>query len=152
MKTITTSKIALLLAFFLIAASSFSFAGTTNDLTPALKTSFRRDFKNANLLGTERHDKIVKVTFSMDNTVLWAYYSVSGKLLGVVHNILSSELPEILQKELKDGYAGYWITELFELNGDAGSYYVSLENANEVLNLRSTADHGWEIYSRVKKS
>jgi len=153
MKQITTSKTALLLALFLTVASSFSFAGTTSDLSPRLRTSFRHDFKNANVISSEINEKFIKVTFSMNNTILSAYYSTGGKLLGVVHNILSSQLPVELQRDLRQGYSNYWINELFEISKDGESnYYVSLENTDEVLNLRATPDQGWEVYSRAKKN
>jgi len=153
MKQITTSKIALLLVLFLTVASSFSFAGAASELAPGIRTSFRHDFKGASLISSEVREDLVKVTFSMNKTILWAYYSTEGKLLGVVHNILSSQLPVELQADLKENYSNYWITELFEINKDGeSSYYVSLQNADEVLNFRSTADSGWEVYSRVKKS
>ena len=88
----------------------------------------------------------------MDNTIRWAYYSVDGRLLGVVHNILSTQLPDDLQGEIKEQYGNYWITELFQVSKDGDScYYVSLQNADETVNLRSTPDQGWEVYSIVKK-
>lgn len=153
MNKILTFRNSLLLVLLLTVASSFSYAGTTaNDLSHRLKISFRRDFKNATFLGSEIYEKTIKVTLSMDNTILWAYYTIDGKLLGVVHNICSTELPESLKQDLKEGYSDYWIKELFELKGNDGTYYVSLENANETLNLHSTEDGGWEVYSRVKKS
>jgi hypothetical protein len=153
MKQLTTSTKALLLVVFLTAVSSFSFAGTANDLTPRLKTSFRHDFRNANLIGSEIHEKFIKVTFLMDNSILSAYYSTNGKLLGVIHNMVSTELPFELQSDLRQSYSNYWITELFEIKGDSDStYYVSLQNADETLNLRSTPDNGWEVYSRIRKN
>ena len=153
MKQIIASKTALLLALFLTVASSFSFAGMNNDLVPRIRTTFHRDFKNASLISSEVHEKVIKVTFSMDNNILCAYYSIDGKLLGVVHNILSTELPAGLQADLKEGYGNYWITELFEINSDKESgYYVSLQNGEETLNLRSTPENGWEVYSRTKKN
>ena len=153
MKQITTSKSAFLLALFLTLASSFSFAGTNNDLTPRIRTSFTHDFRNASLISSEVHDKLIKVTFAMHNTIQIAYYSTHGQLLALVHNIISSQLPADLQMDLRNNYSAYWITELFELNGNAESgYYIALENADEILNLHSTPDHGWEVYSRVKKN
>jgi hypothetical protein len=152
MKQIATSKNALLLILLLTVASSFSFAGTTEEGTPRLRASFQHDFKNASLISAEVHEKLIKVTFAMDKTILCAYYSTAGKLLGVVHNILSGELPADLKTDLKESYGKYWITELFEINEDAQSvYYVSLQNADHIVNLRST-DQGWEVYSRVKKN
>lgn len=152
MKQITTFKNALSLVAALTLFSSFSYAGNIHASKPRFKTSFQHDFKHASLIGTEVHDNIIRVTFSMDNTIRWAYYSVDGRLLGVVHNILSTQLPDDLQGEIKEQYGNYWITELFQVSKDGDScYYVSLQNADETVNLRSTPDQGWEVYSIVKK-
>jgi hypothetical protein len=153
MKQMITSPKTLLLVLFLTAVSSFSFAGAANDLSPRLRTSFQHDFKNAHLIGTEIHENFIKVTFTKDNNILFAYYATNGKLLGVVHNMLSNELPLELQMSLKQNYGDYWITELFQINGDDESgYFVSLQNGDEILNLRSTPDQGWEVYSSTRKN
>ena len=85
--------------------------------------------------------------------VLFAYYADNGKLLAVVRNILSSQLPTDLQADLKSSYGDYWITELFELNGEGQNcYYISLENADTKLVLRSTGDNTWEVYQQTDKN
>jgi hypothetical protein len=177
-----STKSALLLALFILAATSFSFANNSNAAgsfakgimdsngtatahaaySPDLSTdaanrkvrlSFKQDFKNARLLSSEVHTHFTKLTFRMNDMVLFAYYADNGKLLAVVRNILSSQLPTDLQADLKSSYGDYWITELFELNGEGQNcYYISLENADTKLVLRSTGDNTWEVYQQTDKN
>jgi hypothetical protein len=102
-------------------------------------------------MSSEVHRKFTRLTFKMDDMIMFAYYSGNGELLAVTRNIVSSQLPMSLQRTLKNSCKGYWITELFELSGDnENCYYVSLENADNKIALRSNGDR-WEVYSSSKK-
>ena len=128
-------------------------AYNTDGLTRKISLSFTQDFKNARLINSEAHSNFTKLTFRMNDMVLFAYYSDNGRLLAVIRNILSSQLPTELMTNLKSNYSDYWITELFELNGEGQNcYYVSLENADTKLVLRSTGDNTWEIYQQTDKN
>lgn len=144
MKQITTFALALLV-------SLSSFANPDDSARGDIRTSFRKDFQNAQIMNTEVRKGFTKLTFRMNEVIMFAYYSENGELLAVTRNILSSQLPTSLLMSLKNDYSGYWITELFELTGDDGnSYYVSLENADGKVVLRSNGD-SWEEYSKAKK-
>jgi len=146
-------KAAVTMAFLLTLSASFAFSGTNgaNDVNSEIRTSFKKDFRNAQLLSTESHKAFTKLTFKMDGLLLSAFYSEDGELLAVTHNILSTQLPINLLMSLRNDYNSYWITELFEFTGDGNScYYVSLESAGSKVTLRSNGDQ-WEVYSSVKK-
>ena len=128
-----------------------SFANPVNDVNGEIKASFKRSFQNAQMMGTETHKAFTKVTFKMDEVIMFAFYSNSGDLLAVTRNITSTQLPVKLMQDLKNNYGAYWITELFEFTGDdQHCYYVSLESADAKVTLRSNED-GWEVYTTVKK-
>ncbi|HWK07689.1 MAG TPA: hypothetical protein VNS58_28855 [Puia sp.] len=147
-----SKKAALLIALFLTVGISYSFASGTDDVSNDIRTSFRKDFKNAQIINSEVHKKFTKLTISMNNTVFFAFYAENGKLLAVTRNILSSQLPLNLMFSLKGDHKGYWISELFELNGEGQNcYYVTLENADSKLTLRSTGDNTWEVYEETAK-
>lgn len=144
MKKFTTFALALLM-------SLCSFAKPADSTRGEIKTSFRKSFQNAEIISTEARKGFTKLTFRMNEVIMFAYYSENGELLAVTRNILSSQLPMGLLMSLKNDYSGYWITELFEFSGDGlNSYYVSLENADGKVVLRSNGDT-WEEYSTTKK-
>jgi len=146
-----SKKLAITMVLLLTLGLSYSFARTPDSIRSDIRASFRKDFHNALIISTEVRKNFTKLTFRMDNMIMFAYYSGNGELLAITRNIVSSQLPLNLQMPLKNDYAGYWITELFELSGDNDNcYYVSLENADSKVTLRSNGDT-WEVYSSTMK-
>ena len=144
MKKITTFAFALLLTIV-------SFAKPADSATGEISASFKKNFKNAQILNTETHQAFTKLTFKMNEVIMFAYYDNNGELLAITRNIISSQLPINLLMSLKNSYSAYWITELFEFNGNNTTcYYVSLESADASVTLRSDGDK-WEVYKNTGK-
>ncbi|HEY4287197.1 MAG TPA: hypothetical protein VGN00_08865 [Puia sp.] len=147
----SSKKLAIAVALLLTVGVTSSFANPT-DKTEVIKASFRKDFKKAELMGIEANNSYNKLTFKMNDMVLYAFYSDNGELLAVTRNIKSSQLPIQLLLDLKRDYANYWITDLFEFNGDgSNSYYVTVENADTSITLRANSSDDWHLYSRRNK-
>jgi hypothetical protein len=146
------SKIALTVAFVLTIVST-SFANTTNDdHNTAVTASFHKDFKKAELLTTEPGKNFTKLTFKMNDMVLSAFYGEDGQLLAVTRNIRSNQLPIQLLLQIKKDYTAYWISDLFEFSSDGSSaYYITLENADSKVTLRSSGSDTWEVYTKKTK-
>lgn len=69
-----------------------------------------------------------------------------------VHNILSTELPATLLADIKKEYKGYWITELYEEGKSKHpSYFITVENADQVIKLSSDDSENWAIISTTIK-
>lgn len=144
-----------MIALLLTAAVSYSFASAPTEevkISSNIRASFHKDFQNGQIIGSQAHKNFTKLTFKMNDIILFAYYSETGELLAVTRNILSTQLPIALQLNLKKDYSKYWITELFEINGEGQNcYYVSMENADTKLTLRSNGDDTWEVYEKTNK-
>jgi hypothetical protein len=152
--TFNFRRTAITMALLLTLGISYGFANPSagpvrsND---EISIAFSKSFRHAQIISKEMYKTYTKFTFRMNDMVMFAYYSYSGELLAVTRNILSTQLPIDLLVDLKTGYSKYWITELFELSGDGrDSYYVTLENADIKIVLRSTGDN-WEVYSKAEK-
>ena len=147
-----SKKIAFTIVLLLTVTISYSFAAPADSINGQITASFQKHFKNAKLIGAETGRHFTKVTFKMNEIVLFAFYSDNGQLLAVTRNILSSQLPIELMMNLKKNYTAFWITDLFELNGDTENcYYVTLENADTRVVLRSTDSSSWEVYQKTNK-
>lgn len=147
----SSKKFAFAVALLLTVGITSSFA-TPTDKTDLIKASFQKDFKKAELIGIETKSNFNKLTFKMNDMVLFAFYSDNGELLAVTRNIKSSQLPIQLFLELKKDYSNYWITDLFEFNSDGtNSYYVTIENADSVITLRAGSNESWALYMRRNK-
>jgi hypothetical protein len=139
------------LALALVLSTTYAFAAPADHISDGINASFRNQFHNAKVISAEGYKDFTKLTFEMNEQVLCAYYAVDGSLMAVTRNIPSSQLPVSLLLNLKKQLNSGWITELFEFNSDTQHcYYVSLENADIKVSLRSNGD-SWEIYSTLKK-
>jgi hypothetical protein len=70
----------------------------------------------------------------------------------VRQNILSSDLPAALHADIKRDYKDYWITALAEeQRGKHSDYYMTVENADQIVELHSSDSANWEITSTTIK-
>jgi len=144
------NQIALIAALLLTLSVSTSFAANTTD-NGGVTASFRKDFKQAEVLSTDPGKDYTKITFKINGAILCAFYSEHGELLAVTHNIRSSDLPINLFMQIKRDYADCWITDCFEFDTNGStSYFITLENSDTKLTLHSNGAD-WDTYSRSIK-
>ena len=145
-------KTILALAVILTVGLTSAFANKGGDIRDA-EASFKNDFANASNVSWQQGKVYAKATFTLNNQVLYAYYSnENNQLLAVVRNILSDQLPINLFTSLKKDYTGHWITGLFEVaKEDHTSYYATLENGDETIVLKSNNLSDWSLYKKARK-
>lgn len=136
-------------AFF--AQPSFA---TEKEATPSsVLKSFNATFNTATDVEWTATESLYKARFVLNGQVVNAYYSTDGEMLAVTRNITSHQLPLVLQTGLKKAYSNLWITDLFELNNEEGTtYYVTLENGDQKLVLKSAGGSGWSLYGKTRKN
>ena len=126
-------------------------ANSNTSADPKTMAAFKKDFSGANDVSWEKEEDFSKVTFTINGSTLFAYYTGNGKLIAASRNISSSQLPLNLFTSLKNEYSSYWISDLFEMSrNNTTRYYITLENANEKKIMSSTS-WGWETYSTTIK-
>ena len=146
-----SKRIVLAAALLLTVGISSSFATTKDGGNDAATVSFRKDFKKVEVIETHIGKDFIKFTFKMNDVVMSAFYNENGQLLAITRNIQSSQLPLQLLMQIKKDYASYWITDLFEYDGDGtNSYYITLESADYRVILRSNGTE-WELYDKKVK-
>jgi hypothetical protein len=142
----------LLGVFIFITAISSAFANGNEEVSDKIIKSFQKDFAGAQHVQWVTTKEFVKVTFTLNEQVVYAYYSQDGNLLGVTRNILSSQLPINLLTDVKKNYSKYWITDLFEMaNHNENVYYLTLEDSDHKMVLKSNGNYGWDIFKKEKK-
>src|SRR6478736_4397592 len=123
-------KIMMILALVLTVGTSFAFTGEEAVNKQALN-AFKKEFASATDAAWTVGTNFYKVTFSLNDEKLFAYYNTQGEFLAVTRNISSLQLPLTLQTSLKRSYSNYWISDLFEVaKSDGTNYYVTLETAD----------------------
>ena len=141
----------LVMALAFLVFGQTSFAG--DDVTPAVKESFNNSFKNATEVAWTVNDNFYKASFVFNSQYITAFYSADGKMIAVSRNISSTQLPIALQANLKMACRNYWISDLIELANEEGTvYYVTLENADTKLILKSTPNSDWTTFGKQRKS
>jgi hypothetical protein len=138
--------------FVLLTSISSAFANGKEEVNDRIVKSFQKEFAGAQNVQWVTTKDFVKVTFTLNEQVVYAFYAQDGNLLGVTRNILSTQLPISLFTDLKKNYPSHWITDLFEMaTNNENTYYVTLENSDQKLVLKSNGTNGWEVFSKEKK-
>jgi hypothetical protein len=138
--------------FLLIAGMSTTFANGEENVNVQVLNSFKKDFTAAQNVQWSNGKDFAKATFTLDQHVVYAYYTEKGELLGVTRNITSSQLPMNLLSDVKRSYSQYWIADLFEMAANNETvYYITLESGNQKVVLKSAGGNGWEVYKKEKK-
>jgi len=129
-----------------------AFANKTENVSYKVENAFNTEFNRAKEVSWQKTDNFYRASFKMNDEVMTAYFTPDGELMGVIRNMLSTQLPINLQTSLKKEYEGYWITELFECaKSDSDSYFVTLHNADQVVTLQSIDGTSWSVYNKAKK-
>jgi hypothetical protein len=135
-----------------ILVSLSSFANPTEKVSSAVLASFNNTFKNVAGVEWTVGDNFYKANFSLNGQFVNAFYSVNGEMIALTKNISSTQLPLSLQTSLKEEAQNFWIADLFEVANEEGTtYYVTLEDADQKLVLKSESN-SWTTYKKIQKS
>jgi len=138
-------KTILTLAVVAITLGSTAFAGEIN-VDKSVRRAFEKEFAGAVDVKWSTFEDYIKVDFSLNDVVLIACYNAEGEKLAVIRNIQFSILPLVLQFDQKKHFPDYWVSQLFELVNEGGThYYLTLENANQKIQLVSHGSSEWEL-------
>jgi hypothetical protein len=133
-----------------ILASFITTQSFAQTIVPSvISSAFQTSFKNAkDITWTEVND-LYKTEFNMNGQVITAFYNGYGKLVATSRNISSTQLPLALELNLKNNYSSYYIVDLFEVDNDnENAYYVTIQYADQKLQLKSTSNGNWNIYHK----
>lgn len=142
-----TLLLTLIVALFIGTTS----ASNKSDIPSPVLSAFNQEYVNASAISWVEGANWFKASFTVNGEYLTAYYNTLGETIGVSRNITTSQLPVSLLKEVKENYAGYWVSDLFELAlNEDNTYYITLENADETIVLEGHEGY-WSYYKKTKK-
>ena len=134
----------------LVTMSAFA---NEKNVNPKALSAFKTEFSTAREVEWTTTPDYYRAAFDMNGQKVFAFYNTDGEFMGLARNISSAQLPVYLQSSLKKNYAGYWISDLFEIaSDDQTTYYVTLENADKKIVLRSNGADSWDVYAKTKKN
>lgn len=131
---------------------STAFANKNENTSIQAESAFKKEFSQATDVRWTKTENYYKAYFNLNNQVMMAFFTPEGDYLGVTRNIVSTQLPIQLQASVKNDYSEYWITDLFEYaRTDSNGYFITLENADQVVTLQSLNGTSWSVYKKTKK-
>lgn len=141
-------KILFILAVTISSITAFA----SENVNTKVLNAFSREFAGAKDVKWTVNETFYKASFVYNDQYVYAFYQLDGDLMAVTRNIRSLDLPLNLQKSLKKGHEGYWISDLFEISNSEGTnYYITMENAESKVVMKSTSGGDWNVYSKSVK-
>jgi hypothetical protein len=145
-------KKTILIGALILSTAWASFAGDGTGPGKKFTSSFNKVFSGAKEVSWQKNQDYVIATFYIQGQVMTAYYTKDAALAAVSHNMLSDQLPACLLTSLKMNLNDHWVTSLYQEVKDGSShYYVTLENAEEMVVLKSLNNAHWVIENRTEK-
>ena len=146
-----TKFLAIVLAAMILFNSSFA-NDIVNDVNSTVLTSFSLQFEKASDVNWTKTESYFKASFTWNGQNLSAFYDANGESIAVSRNILTTDLPLILQTNLAGNYSGYWVSDLFEYSTkDNSKYYITIENADKKIVLESIDNNYWSTFKKSTK-
>jgi hypothetical protein len=145
-------KIMMILALVLTVSTGFAFTGEEAVNKQALE-AFKSEFVGATDVNWTAGSNYYKAAFTLNDQKLFAFYNSQGEFIAVTRYISSFQLPLNLQTDMKKSYSNFWVSDLFEMaTNDDTSYYLTMENADTKIVLKSTDGKEWSLYHKDKKA
>lgn len=140
----------------LVLATGFNslFANVGSEVNSSVLRTFQKEFANAERISWSTTGPLAKATFTIGGQEWYAFYSEAGKRVALGRNIHISHLPINLITDVNVTYfqKGYWATAAFEVSkDDESAFYMSVENADEKLLLKSINLSEWMVYKSTTK-
>lgn len=146
-------KIFLSVVFAMLLATSSLFSAEVTEVNSVVLNAFKKQFANASDVEWNTGNNYFKASFLYNNNnYVNAFYSQEGEFIATTRNISSVNLPMLLQTSLKQKYDNYWISDLYELaKPESTSYYITLENADQKIILKSSGGTEWTLHKKSGK-
>lgn len=142
----------IIITLAIIVSYTTSLFATEDKIKPEVLDAFKSQFSGAKEVTWMAGTNYYKAAFTCHGAWLFAYYNTTGEYLGLTRNISSQQLPLFLQNSLKRKYADYWITSVVEESNDRGfNNYITVENADQKIVLKSKNGDDWETYRKNNK-
>jgi len=143
----------LLLGVLVVSLGAVNANPGSEEVDARVLGAFKKEFATAKDITWTLAVNYYQASFVYNEQHITAYYNTEGELLGVARFISPVDLPLALQADLKKNYQPYWISNLFEAATSEGTtYYITIEDADQSLVLKSDNARDWDQYKKVKKS
>ena len=139
-------------ALLTVLVTISSFAATSSETNARAVRIFETDFKEATNARWSATNDYLKVSFTLQNKAMEAFYDKEGEFIGVSHQVAVDELPVGAKRSLAKKLAGYTVHEAIKFEAiDETAYFVSAENESRSVFLKVTTYGLVSLFKQVKK-
>lgn len=143
-------KLIIMLAIFISTMNAFAGEETINQ---KVLNAFKTEFSTATDVQWTVGANYYRAIFNYNEKYVFAYFNEEGEMIGITRHIIQGNLPISLQTSLKKNYENFWVSDLLEVSKNEGTYYyITLENADTRLVLKSSSGSNWSVHNKIKKS
>jgi hypothetical protein len=135
-------------ALLLASATTKTFANDVK-VNPAVRQTFESLFGRAVAVKWSMVDHLYKADFNVNGEQTAAFFSAEdGSLVASGWYLTVADLPRTLQRSLKEAAGTDLVTEVFEVQSDAGTdYYATLKKQNETVILKAGTTT-WNVFKK----
>jgi hypothetical protein len=137
---------------FVVLGTGTAFAGDETNPNTIVKEAFGKDYANATAIQFESFDDFTKVSFTLGDQRLYAFYDNDGDRIGTAHYVHRSRLPFAIAHKLETAYKDYNVNdEVIEFSTAYGThYYIKVYNTKKQLMLKSDTDGALHVVKKQK--
>ena len=135
----------------LIVITATAFVGAKPGGNPA-EATFQKEFNGAtNVKWTENKD-IISASFNLSDSRIIAYFTTDGELLGTERNVLFTQLPLAVMREINNRYGNAPISDVIEYTSGIDTFYgMYVDTPTKHLKLKISSQGDVTVEKRTKK-
>ena len=135
----------------LIVITATAFVGAKPGGNPA-EATFQKEFNGAtNVKWTENKD-VISASFNLSDSRIIAYFTTDGELLGTERNVLFTQLPLAVMREINNRYGNAPISDVIEYTSGIDTFYgMYVDTPTKHLKLKISSQGDVTVEKRTKK-
>jgi hypothetical protein len=115
--------------------------------------SFNKTFKNVENVSWSTSEYTYEVRFDQDKVSAKITYDKNGNIVRTMRYYTEEKLPLMVLTKVKNKYSDKKIFGVVELSSDEGTFYhITLEDANNWLNVKADSYGSTSVESKFKKA
>ena len=139
-----------LFALFTIGVT-VSLAAPETEIDPKILSAFQKEFSFAKNAKWEMEGNLTRVSFSLNDQGITAWYNPDAELITTARNILYSQLPISVMRSLDKEHGNAAILVITEINRNNETYYqVQIEKRAKKFLLKAYPSGNIIVLKRIK--
>jgi len=138
-------------AAILTVITTTAFVGARPGGNPA-EATFQKEFNGATNVQWKEGKDVISVSFVLSDSRIIAYFTTDGELMGTERNVLFSQLPLAVVKEINNRYGNAPISDIVEYTSGLETYYgMYVDTPTKHLKIKMSSEGDVTVQQKSKK-